>query len=62
MTARVGQNFVHLPHSMHFTSSITGNPYPSCVIAPTGQTFKIGQRWFCGHAKGLIVRDILIDY
>jgi hypothetical protein len=58
-TACMGQYFAHLPHSMHVVSSITGKPYPSCEIAPTGQTRVIGQWWFCGHAKGFIVRAIV---
>jgi len=53
-TACVGQYIVHLPHSVHFDSSITGSPYPFCEIAPAGQIRMIGQRWFCGHAEGFI--------
>jgi hypothetical protein len=58
MTARMGQYFVHLPHSVHLASSIIGKPYPSCEIAPAGQTLVIGQRWFWGQAEGFIVKAI----
>lgn len=48
----------HLPHSIHFSSSITGSPKPSCEIAPTGQKGIIGQRWFCGQRCGFTLSAI----
>ena len=59
MIARIGQNLIHFPHSMHSASSINGNPFPVCDIAPTGQTDVIGQRWFCGHASEFTVSAII---
>ena len=41
----------HLPHSIHFSGSMTGSPNPDCVIAPTGQTVSSGHRWFCGQRR-----------
>jgi len=58
-TALIGHIFLHFPHSIQLSSSIEGKPNPSCEIAPAGQTLIKGQRWFWGHAKGLIVSAII---
>jgi hypothetical protein len=56
----MGHCLTHFPHSMHFSLSMTGRPKPFWEMAPTGQKWMIGQRWFCGQASGLIESAIFL--
>jgi hypothetical protein len=59
-TALMGHCLTHFPHSIHFSLSIIGRPKPFWEMAPTGQKWMIGQRWFCGQASGLIESAIFL--
>jgi hypothetical protein len=43
------QDRVQIPHSVHFSLSMTGAPKPFWEMAPRGQSRTTGQGWFWGQ-------------
>lgn len=42
--------------------SMVGALKPSCLMAPTGQTERLGQRWFWGQNSGLVTIMMLFCF